>query len=642
MEWYVKYRSIPAGKATTYFPKPIPEFRKLWISLLFVFPILICITPARTQPLGNGKDGNPEISGIINRYATLTHDAPKCSGKLIVSNTDHLKQGDLLLIIQMQGAIIDGSNDTTYGRIKDLKTAGNFEYAVVAKTNADTIFLSHALLYHYTSKGNTQVIKVPQYDSPGITGKLTCPPWNGNTGGVLALDVSGTLQMEDNINASGKGFRGGEHLKGEHVMAIRYDHRSEAPDPTWYAHKGEGIAGFGNSPYLAGRGAPANGGGGGNIHTTGGGGGANAGCGGNGGWGYPVDSSKNERKIYGLGGYSLKQKNDPEKVFAGGGGGAGHEHFGNGTSGAPGGGIIMITAQNIRSNNKTIRARGFNSASSGGYGDGAGGAGAGGTIVLAAKDITGKLTLDVHGGDGGNTIDEGFGPGGGGSGGILYLNFTELPDSVNVINSGGNGGKAGGKFYGATKGCNGKLFVNKFSLPFNRNFPPVKARFSLQPVFMQFHETSFTAPREISFHNQSTGGDNYRWKFGDGDSSRVKEPLHSFRDPGIFRVSLKASNQLCSDTFSQKISNRFHFPNLFTPNGDGKNDYFPGTQLYHAVSLKIFNRWGQTVYIDKQPPLRWDGTTFLGKTSPGTYYFVIRFRDGDQNYIQTGLVTVAR
>jgi large repetitive protein len=77
-------------------------------------------------------------------------------------------------------------------------------------------------------------------------------------------------------------------------------------------------------------------------------------------------------------------------------------------------------------------------------------------------------------------------------------------------------------------------------------------------------------------------------------------------------------------------------PEVITPNGDGKNDFFiiKGTQG-KSVSLVVFNRWGNKVYENGQYDNTWDGTPNAGgiigdgKLPQGTYYFIVEFSDGE-------------
>ena len=64
------------------------------------------------------------------------------------------------------------------------------------------------------------------------------------------------------------------------------------------------------------------------------------------------------------------------------------------------------------------------------------------------------------------------------------------------------------------------------------------------------NEINFTyspqAPRagqQVNFTNLSTTGEDWSWTFGDGGSSTVKTPSHTYRNPGTYRVILKVDNK---------------------------------------------------------------------------------------------------
>jgi gliding motility-associated-like protein len=100
-----------------------------------------------------------------------------------------------------------------------------------------------------------------------------------------------------------------------------------------------------------------------------------------------------------------------------------------------------------------------------------------------------------------------------------------------------------------------------------------------------------------------------------------------------YSVLVTDSNN-CTDTASILIKTicnegNYFFPNTFSPNGDGMNDYFypRGSGLYNIQSLTIFNRWGQMVFQRKNFPansetMGWDGT-FNGKPAPMDAYVYI-------------------
>ncbi|NJS35913.1 MAG: hypothetical protein HC765_04870 [Brachymonas sp.] len=99
-------------------------------------------------------------------------------------------------------------------------TAGRYEYAVVTQVvSASQLRVrgnggGGGLINSYTqstgaNQNTYQVVRVPQLSSATITGELTAPAWNGRSGGVVALDVAGTLTLNAGINVSQRGFRGG-------------------------------------------------------------------------------------------------------------------------------------------------------------------------------------------------------------------------------------------------------------------------------------------------------------------------------------------------------------------------------------------------------------------------------------------------
>jgi gliding motility-associated-like protein len=68
-------------------------------------------------------------------------------------------------------------------------------------------------------------------------------------------------------------------------------------------------------------------------------------------------------------------------------------------------------------------------------------------------------------------------------------------------------------------------------------------------------------------------------------------------------------------------------PNIFTPNGDGKNDTFEvkGIANYPGSRLLVFNRWGNQVYKSENYSNTWDGTGL----ADGTYYYLLELNTGD-------------
>ena len=68
-------------------------------------------------------------------------------------------------------------------------------------------------------------------------------------------------------------------------------------------------------------------------------------------------------------------------------------------------------------------------------------------------------------------------------------------------------------------------------------------------------------------------------------------------------------------------------PNVFTPNGDGSNDFISfevfGTNCFRAI---IYDRWGVTVFESNDPLTKWYGTDEAGRPlSDGVYFYVVEY-----------------
>ncbi len=79
----------------------------------------------------------------------------------------------------------------------------------------------------------------------------------------------------------------------------------------------------------------------------------------------------------------------------------------------------------------------------------------------------------------------------------------------------------------------------------------------------------------------------------------------------------------------EEVQTKLFFPNAFTPNSDGTNDYFApvgNTSNVALYQLLIYNRWGQQVFESANPDIGWDGT-YNGRTSAiGTYIYKVSYQ----------------
>lgn len=83
-------------------------------------------------------------------------------------------------------------------------------------------------------------------------------------------------------------------------------------------------------------------------------------------------------------------------------------------------------------------------------------------------------------------------------------------------------------------------------------------------------------------------------------------------------------------------------PNVFTPNGDGINDYWniAGLDFSKNIVVSVFNRWGSRVFYSNGYLELWDGT-YKGNPLPaGTYYYIINI--GNNVDVLSGSITIMR
>ena len=98
----------------------------------------------------------------------------------------------------------------------------------------------------------------------------------------------------------------------------------------------------------------------------------------------------------------------------------------------------------------------------------------------------------------------------------------------------------------------------------------------------------------------------------------------------------------------ERGSKSYNVPNVFSPDGDGINDEFylkkdVFDRCYDALSVKIYNRWGQQVFESDDAKFIWDGNDESGKAlAPGTYFVVLQGLYGGKEVTQNYSVTLFR
>jgi gliding motility-associated-like protein len=91
---------------------------------------------------------------------------------------------------------------------------------------------------------------------------------------------------------------------------------------------------------------------------------------------------------------------------------------------------------------------------------------------------------------------------------------------------------------------------------------------------------------------------------------------------GVYTIRIEAEGCF-SDTAQVRIAKRaVQFPNAFTPNGDGLNDFFGPVSdcAPNNFTLEVFNRWGQKIFTTTDVERGWNGQV-NGADAPMDVYF---------------------
>jgi gliding motility-associated-like protein len=132
------------------------------------------------------------------------------------------------------------------------------------------------------------------------------------------------------------------------------------------------------------------------------------------------------------------------------------------------------------------------------------------------------------------------------------------------------------------------------------------------------------------------------WTFGDGNGASGNNVNHFYTTAGTFPIVLTvtgANGCVSSYTASYIVDAVIEVPNVFTPNGDGANEYlkFKNLEVLGNNNLTIFNRWGKKVFEQANYKNDWNG----GGHVDGTYFFILSVPDASPNHYE-GYVQLMR
>ncbi len=138
--------------------------------------------------------------------------------------------------------------------------------------------------------------------------------------------------------------------------------------------------------------------------------------------------------------------------------------------------------------------------------------------------------------------------------------------------------------------------------------------------------------------------DNPKAKWQWNDETKATASSVTVRHSGTYSATVEIDGCSSTDTVVVRNNCYLNIPNAFSPNGDGKEDYFLPRQLLakgvSSFDMKIFNRWGQQVFATGRVDGRgWDGTYNNVAQPVGVYVYIIKvsFINGAQEYYDGNL-----
>ena len=171
------------------------------------------------------------------------------------------------------------------------------------------------------------------------------------------------------------------------------------------------------------------------------------------------------------------------------------------------------------------------------------------------------------------------------------------------------------------------------------SYPSPKAYFEVAPAFV------FVNDEKVRAFNLSEGDDYWVWEWGDGDTSKVREPFHKYMEAGLYDITLSAySNNGCYDRFilspgvTVEPAGEIRFSTVFTPSQDGPvdMDHLPtgGTEIDQFFfppirdkvtnyKLQIFNRLGVLIFESHDINRPWNGYYRGSLCQQGVYIWYV-------------------
>lgn len=120
-------------------------------------------------------------------------------------------------------------------------------------------------------------------------------------------------------------------------------------------------------------------------------------------------------------------------------------------------------------------------------------------------------------------------------------------------------------------------------------------------------------------------------------------------DSTLHIVVAARSSDGCADTaditIAVVLADDIYIPDAFTPNADGRNDYFRamGGGRFKTWHLQVFNRWGELVFSSRDRSAGWNGTSNGKPQATGAYVYLLQAETtSGKKIVKKGTVVLIR
>jgi gliding motility-associated-like protein len=121
----------------------------------------------------------------------------------------------------------------------------------------------------------------------------------------------------------------------------------------------------------------------------------------------------------------------------------------------------------------------------------------------------------------------------------------------------------------------------------------------------------------------------YLWQpYSDLSCNDCANPVANPTDTITYTLAYTSANNCTSNaqiTINVLKGALIYMPNVFSPNGDGNNDVlFPLGVGMKSIQWKVFNRWGELIFVTDNINIGWDGNYQGMAQPPGVYVYTMQ------------------